>query len=113
MRERPTASSKASRTQTAGSASAYSGIPNTPSARRTCACSPPLSTPPADPMTDAAAPRGERVAKLLARAGLCSRRDAERWIADGRVSLDGQVLRTPAVTVTTANDIRVDGKLLP
>ena len=46
-------------------------------------------------------------------AGVCSRRDAERWIADGRVSVDGRVLTTPAVTVTTANDIRVDGKPLP
>jgi 23S rRNA pseudouridine2605 synthase len=51
----------------------------------------------------------ERVAKLLARAGLCSRRDAERWIAAGRVSVDGQVLTTPAVTVTAASDVRVDG----
>jgi 23S rRNA pseudouridine2605 synthase len=51
----------------------------------------------------------ERVAKLLARVGLCSRRDAERWIAAGRVSVDGQVLTTPAVTITAANDVRVDG----
>jgi 23S rRNA pseudouridine2605 synthase len=55
----------------------------------------------------------ERIAKLLARAGLCSRRDAERWIAEGRVSVDGRVLTTAAVTVTAANDIRVDGKPLP
>ena len=50
-----------------------------------------------------------RVAKLLARAGLCSRRDAERWITAGRVSVDGQVLTSPAVTVTAASEIRVDG----
>jgi len=55
----------------------------------------------------------ERIAKLLARAGLCSRRDAERWIAQGRVSVDGAVLASPAVTVTTGNDIRVDGKPIP
>ena len=55
----------------------------------------------------------ERIAKLLARAGLCSRRDAERWIAEGRVSVDGQVLTTPAVSVTADNDVRVDGKPLP
>ena len=55
----------------------------------------------------------ERVAKLLARVGLCSRRDAERWIAAGRVSVDGQVLATPAVTVTAASDVRVDGAPLP
>ena len=55
----------------------------------------------------------ERIAKLLARAGLCSRRDAERWIAQGRVSVDGAVLASPAMTVTTGNDIRVDGKPIP
>jgi 23S rRNA pseudouridine2605 synthase len=55
----------------------------------------------------------ERVGKLLARVGLCSRRDAERWIAAGRVSVDGQVLTTAAVTVTAANDVRVDGVPLP
>src|SRR4029079_13833852 len=45
--------------------------------------------------------------------GLCSRRDAERWIAEGRVSVDGTVLTSPAVTVTVGSDIRVDGKPLP
>ena len=57
--------------------------------------------------------RPERIAKLLARAGVCSRRDAERWIGEGRVSVDGHVLNTPAVTVTATNDVRVDGKPLP
>ena len=51
----------------------------------------------------------QRIAKVLARAGLCSRRDAERWIAEGRVAVDGTVLTSPAVTVTEDNDIRVDG----
>jgi 23S rRNA pseudouridine2605 synthase len=60
-----------------------------------------------------AAASPERIAKLLARVGLCSRRDAERWIAAGRVSVDGQILTTPAVTVTAANDVRVDGAPLP
>src|SRR5512133_4071649 len=55
----------------------------------------------------------QRIAKVLARAGLCSRRDAERWIAEGRVAVDGTVLTTPAVTVTPDSDIRVDGKPLP
>src|ERR1700732_5036797 len=55
----------------------------------------------------------QRIAKVFARAGLCSRRDAERWIAEGRVMVDGAVLTSPAVTVTTASDIRVDGKKLP
>jgi 23S rRNA pseudouridine2605 synthase len=66
-----------------------------------------MSDPPLDP---ASGPRPERIAKFLARAGLCSRRDAERWIADGRVSVDGCVLATPAATVTPASRIQVDGK---
>jgi 23S rRNA pseudouridine2605 synthase len=53
---------------------------------------------------------GERIAKALARAGVCSRRDAERLIADGRVSVNGQRLDTPAFKVTAQDDIRVDGK---
>jgi 23S rRNA pseudouridine2605 synthase len=57
--------------------------------------------------------RGERIAKVMARAGLCSRRDAERWIAEGRVKLDGVVLTSPAITVTPESDIRVDDKPLP
>jgi 23S rRNA pseudouridine2605 synthase len=59
------------------------------------------------------AEKGERIAKLLARAGLCSRRDAERWIAEGRVSVDGKVLTSPALALTGVHDIRVDGKPIP
>jgi 23S rRNA pseudouridine2605 synthase len=55
----------------------------------------------------------ERIAKMLARAGLCSRREAERWIAQGRVAVDGAVLTSPARDVDEASDIRVDGKKLP
>ncbi len=55
----------------------------------------------------------ERIAKVMARAGLCSRRDAERWIAEGRVRVNGEVLTTPAVTVGPDNDIMVNGKKLP
>lgn len=55
----------------------------------------------------------ERIAKRLARAGLCSRRDAERWIAAGRVAVDGKVLDTPAFVVTDKSRIEVDGKPLP
>ena len=43
---------------------------------------------------------GDRIAKLLARAGVASRREIERMIADGRVALDGKVLDTPAVKLT-------------
>jgi 23S rRNA pseudouridine2605 synthase len=55
----------------------------------------------------------ERIAKVMARAGLCSRRDAERWIADGRVSVNGKVLATPAFTVGPGDAVMVDGKPLP
>ncbi|MGO8869469.1 MAG: pseudouridine synthase [Alphaproteobacteria bacterium] len=55
---------------------------------------------------------GERIAKRLARAGLCSRREAERWIAEGRVAVDGQVLTTPAFVVGDDSLVAVDGKPL-
>lgn len=57
--------------------------------------------------------KGERIAKRLARAGLCSRREAERWISEGRVSVDGHKLTSPAVGVTESSLIMVDGKPLP
>ncbi|TYC62357.1 pseudouridine synthase [Rhodobacterales bacterium] len=57
--------------------------------------------------------RGERIAKVMARAGLCSRREAETWIEAGRVSLNGKVLDTPAVTVTPDDKVLVDGTALP
>lgn len=54
----------------------------------------------------------ERIAKRIARAGLCSRREAERWIAAGRVVVNGEKLATPACVVGDSDDIRVDGKPL-
>ena len=63
-----------------------------------------------DQTADKGAEKGERIAKVLARAGLCSRRDAERWIEEGRVSVDGKLLTTPAVVVTPGSIILVDGK---
>ncbi len=62
---------------------------------------------------DAPSDKGERIAKVMARAGLCSRRDAERWIADGRVAIDGRLLTTPAVAVQPGARVTVDGKPLP
>ena len=56
--------------------------------------------------------KNERIAKRLARAGLCSRREAERWIAAGRVAVNGEVLESPAVVVGHKDRIYVDGKLL-
>jgi 23S rRNA pseudouridine2605 synthase len=61
-------------------------------------------------VTDADSKSGERIAKVLARAGVCSRRDAERLIADGRVSVNGKTLSSPALNVTVDDDIRVNGK---
>ena len=52
----------------------------------------------------------ERIAKRLARAGVCSRREAERLIADGRVAVDGETLTSPAISVTRDARITVDGK---
>ena len=58
-------------------------------------------------------PPGERIAKVLARAGVCSRRDAERWIAEGRVKVNGRTLSSPAINVTERDRIQVDGTPLP
>ncbi len=55
---------------------------------------------------------GQRIAKVMARAGLCSRRDAEAWIAAGRVTVNGKVLGSPAYNVSEADDVRVDGQRL-
>ncbi|MCB1363503.1 MAG: rRNA pseudouridine synthase [Rhodobacteraceae bacterium] len=55
---------------------------------------------------------GERIAKVLARAGVASRRDAERMIQAGRVSVNGRTLDTPALNVTEGDRIAVDGKPL-
>jgi 23S rRNA pseudouridine2605 synthase len=54
-----------------------------------------------------------RIAKAMAQAGLCSRREAERWIEAGRVSVNGKMLDTPAFTVTPSDDVIVDDKPLP
>ena len=52
---------------------------------------------------------GERIAKIMARAGVCSRRDAENWIAQGRVAVNGRVLTSPAVNVKAEDKITIDG----
>lgn len=54
--------------------------------------------------------KGERIAKFMARAGLCSRREAERWIGQGRVKVNGKVLDTPACLVTDKDEVIVNGK---
>ncbi len=65
--------------------------------------------PPSNPLSDK---EGERIAKFMARAGVCSRRDAERLIADGRVKLNGKLLDTPAVKVSAKDKVQVDGRLV-
>lgn len=62
-----------------------------------------MSTPP---------PPGERIAKVLSRAGVASRREAERMIEAGRVQVNGQRIDSPALNVTGADRITVDGKPL-
>ncbi len=55
----------------------------------------------------------ERIAKVMARAGLASRREAEAWIAAGRVSVNGAVISSPALNVSPSDRIVVDGQPLP
>src|SRR4030095_12671743 len=66
---------------------------------------------PPPPLAKAEGPM--RVAKAIAHAGLCSRRDAEALIAAGRVAVNGRVLTTPAHVVSPGDKIAVDGKPLP
>jgi len=56
---------------------------------------------------------GERIAKVIARAGLASRREAEAWIAAGRVAVNGKTLTSPALNVTARDRITIDGEPLP
>jgi 23S rRNA pseudouridine2605 synthase len=57
--------------------------------------------------------QAERVAKVIARAGLASRRQAEAWIAAGRVTINGETVTSPARNVTGSDHIAVDGRPLP
>lgn len=57
-------------------------------------------------------PTGERLAKRLARAGLCSRREAEVWIANGRVRVNDEKITTPAFNVSESDRIAVDGRVI-
>jgi 23S rRNA pseudouridine2605 synthase len=56
---------------------------------------------------------GERIAKVLSRAGLASRRDAEEMVTQGRVSVNGRVINSPALDITPNDVVTVDGKPLP
>jgi 23S rRNA pseudouridine2605 synthase len=68
---------------------------------------PPEGSPVATP---AGAPTGDRIAKLLARAGIASRREIERMIEDGRVALNGTILDTPATILRNLAGVTVDGE---
>ena len=80
---------------------------------------PPRPSPEGHPATQASrGPRSggeakERVAKVIARAGLASRRAAEAWIAAGRVAVNGATITSPALNVGDADRVSVDGKALP
>jgi len=65
---------------------------------------------PSKPPPSADRPDGDRIAKLLARAGIASRREIERMIAERRITLDGKPVETPATFLTSLNGISVDGK---
>ncbi|HXH15432.1 MAG TPA: pseudouridine synthase [Sphingomonas sp.] len=69
----------------------------------------PATSSAATPDTTAAPIKGDRIAKLLARAGIASRRDIERMIAEGRVALNGSTLDTPATILRNLNGVTVDG----
>jgi 23S rRNA pseudouridine2605 synthase len=56
---------------------------------------------------------GQRIAKVIARAGLASRREAEAWIAAGRVAVNGTTIASPAIDVSRSDNITVDGEPLP
>lgn len=65
-----------------------------------------------DKTPPSASPPGDRIAKVLARAGVASRREAERMIAAGRVAVNGKVIDSPALNVTNRDRVEVDGKPL-
>ncbi len=71
-----------------------------------------MALPPKTSDTDTAQPKreGERIAKLLARAGIASRREVERLIEAGRIKLNDEVIATPATVLTSLRGITVDGE---
>jgi 23S rRNA pseudouridine2605 synthase len=67
----------------------------------------------AKPADDISEKTGERIAKVIARAGICSRRDAEKMIAEGRVAVGGKTIASPALNVESEALITIDGKVIP
>ncbi len=93
-----------------GGAARHRGRPFRGKRLKTALPRPPVAEAPLPPPPPKEA---ERIAKVMARAGLASRREAEAWIEAGRVSVNGSVIRSPALNVTAADKIAVDGKPLP
>ena len=54
----------------------------------------------------------ERIAKAIARSGICSRRKAEALILEGKVEVDGKIITSPALNISSSNIVKVNGKLL-
>jgi len=63
-------------------------------------------------MTEQDKSKAERIAKVMARVGLCSRREAERWIAEGRVQVNEEIITTPATLIGDDDKVVVDGKAI-
>ncbi|WP_449042600.1 pseudouridine synthase [Paracoccus sp. (in: a-proteobacteria)] len=87
-------------------------IPETPPAPE-----PTETAPEAEPTGDSAdsapgpaTPEGERIAKVMARAGVASRREAERMILEGRVTVNGRKIASPALDILPSDQVRIDGK---
>ena len=59
---------------------------------------------------DTKPPEGDRIAKVLARAGVASRRDAEKMILAGRIAVNGKIIDRAALNITDADKVTVDGK---
>ena len=55
----------------------------------------------------------QKIAKIIAQSGLCSRREAERWIEQCRVEVNGEIVTTPAIRVSDTDKITVDSKVIP
>ncbi len=71
---------------------------------------PPAKDGPRNPQRPGAQRDDQRIAKLLARAGIASRREIERMIAEGRIAIGGKVVETPATLLTSLHGVTVDGK---
>ena len=65
------------------------------------------------PTPQGTAPAGDRIAKVLSRRGVASRREAERLIEAGEVTVNGKIITSPALNVTDADKITISGHPLP